>query len=109
MASFYLEVVTKGPIAQHLEECVVIRVLANVVQVIMLSASTDTFLSVEGALQLGHIRMRIHGAEENSFVLVHARVCEEQGWVIVWNGRRGGDECMVFRAEEAEELFSDPG
>ena len=36
-----LEVVPKGPVAQHLKEGVVVHILAHVIQVIMLAASAD--------------------------------------------------------------------
>ncbi len=40
--SFLLEIVPKGPVAQHLKEGVMVHILTNIIQVIMLAASTYT-------------------------------------------------------------------
>ena len=42
----FLEIVAKRPVAQHLEHRVVIRVVSHFLQVIMLTAHTQTFLTV---------------------------------------------------------------
>ena len=44
-----LEVVAEGPVAQHLEEGVVVDVLAHVVQVVVLPARAHALLRVDGA------------------------------------------------------------
>mmetsp|Transcript_12867 Transcript_12867/g.42976 ORF Transcript_12867/g.42976 Transcript_12867/m.42976 type:complete len:420 (+) Transcript_12867:1711-2970(+) len=78
-----LEVVAEAPVAQHLEEGVVVEVLAHVVEVVMLAARADALLRIRSALQLGHRRVWVHRAEEDGLVLVHARVGEEERWVLV--------------------------
>eukprot|EP00959_Pyramimonas_sp_CCMP1952_P049085 1025194-Pyramimonas_sp.AAC.1 len=83
-----LEVVPEGPIAQHLEEGVVIGVLAHVVQVVVLAAGADALLCVRRALQLREGAVGVSLAEEDSLELVHAGIGEEQGGVVV--GHHGG-------------------
>ena len=52
--SFFLEIVAEGPVAEHLEESVVVGVEADVLQVVVLAARPDAFLGVrypgEGSL-----------------------------------------------------------
>ena len=60
---FLLEVVAEGPVAEHLEEGVVvarnegrerdIHILANIFEVVVLAAGTNAFLGVAGSLQVG--------------------------------------------------------
>ena len=47
---FLLEVVAEGPVAEHLEEGVVVGVLADVVEVVVLAAGADALLRVGGPL-----------------------------------------------------------
>jgi hypothetical protein len=49
---FLLEVVAEGPVAEHLEERVVIGVEADVVEVVVLAAGADALLGV-GAREPG--------------------------------------------------------
>ena len=44
--SFFLKVVSKGPITQHLEECVVVVVPAHIFQVIVFSTGPDALLRI---------------------------------------------------------------
>jgi hypothetical protein len=76
-----LEVIAKGPVAQHLKEGVVVAVLADIVEVVVLAAGADALLRVGGALELCKVGGRVNGALENGLVLVHARIGEEQGGV----------------------------
>ena len=47
---FLFEVITKGPVTKHLKECVVVGVLANIIKIVVLSSSADTFLRVRSTL-----------------------------------------------------------
>lgn len=49
----YLEVVTEGPVAQHLEERVVVHILADIVQIVVLATSADALLRVGHTRKLG--------------------------------------------------------
>ena len=54
----------------------------------MLSTSAYTLLSIGRTLQLGHIIRTSNGSQEYGHELVHARIGEEQGGVIVRDNRR---------------------
>ena len=56
----------------------VVAVLADIVEVIVLSSGANAFLRVDGALERGKVRVWVNGAEENGLVLVHAGIGEEQ-------------------------------
>lgn len=64
-----LEVIAKRPIAHHFEERVMIDVLANVVQIVVLSTCTNAFLGVDYTSPLGHVTVGIDSAKENRFKL----------------------------------------
>jgi hypothetical protein len=48
-------------------------------------------LAVDGGLEAGHGIRLANGAEEDGLELVHARIGEEQGGVIVRDDGGGGD------------------
>ena len=70
-----LEVVAEGPVAQHLEERVVVGVETDVFEVVVLTAGADALLGIGGATR-GIRTLRL--AEEDRDELVHPRVGEEQ-------------------------------
>ena len=72
-----LEVVPEGPVAQHLEEGVVVDVPPDVVEVVVLAAGADALLRVGRAGQLGEVGVGVGGPQENRLELVHPRVGEE--------------------------------
>mmetsp|Transcript_11487 Transcript_11487/g.29021 ORF Transcript_11487/g.29021 Transcript_11487/m.29021 type:complete len:365 (+) Transcript_11487:1812-2906(+) len=78
-----LEVVAEAPVAQHLEKGMMVHVLAHVVKVIVLAACADALLGVGGGLELGELCCGVGGTQENGLELVHARIGEEQGGVVV--------------------------
>jgi hypothetical protein len=98
-----LEVVSEGPVAQHLEHRVVVGVEADVLEVVVLAAGADAFLRV------GHAR-RIPGrlllTKKDRDELVHAGVCEKQIGRIGQERRRRHD-CVLFLAKEIEKRLSD--
>ncbi len=55
-------------------------VLSYVVQVVVFSACSDALLGVGGAV-VGACSC----GQEYVFELVHARVCEHEGWVVKWD------------------------
>ena len=94
------EVVAKGPVAEHLEEGVVVGVLAHIVEVVVLAASADAFLRIHRAGE-----GRLFGAEEVRLELVHSRVGEEQRRVVVRDNRRGRDlRVLGLVDKEVDEL-----
>ncbi len=98
-----LEVVAERPVAEHLEEGVVVRVLADVVEVVVLAAGADALLRVGRAL-VG----RLLGAEEVRLELVHAGVGEQQRRVVVRHDTaRRHEGVAVLLDEEVDELLAD--
>lgn len=69
LSLFYLEIIPKGPGAQHLEEGVVVDILPHVVQVVVLAPSSDALLSVGGSAQLSERVRGVDGVEEDGFEL----------------------------------------
>lgn len=65
----YLEKVPERPIPQHFEKCVVVHVLPNIIKVVVLSASANTLLRVDGSSVLGGITARVNSAQEDGLVL----------------------------------------
>ena len=58
-----------------------VRVLADVVEVVVLASSADAFLRVDCSFVLAFCRGWIDGAEEDGLELVHAGIGEEESWV----------------------------
>ena len=94
-----LEIVAETPVAQHLEHGVVPSVVAHGFEVIVLSADAQALLAVGGA---GELRGGV--AQENVLELVHARVGEHQGRVVLDDHRGGGDHGVALGGEEVEIL-----
>ena len=69
--SAYFEVVSKGPVAQHLEVGVMVHIFAHIIKVVVLASGTDTFLAVYGTLQLAKVTVGIHRALEDGLELEH--------------------------------------
>ena len=65
----YLEVISKGPGAQHLKEGVMIDILAHVIQVIVFAASSDAFLSVGSSAELCHRVRWVNSIQKDGFEL----------------------------------------
>ena len=100
-----LEVVAEGPVAQHLEERVVVGVQADVFEVVMLTARADALLGV-GSPARGVRALRL--AEEDRDELVHPGVGEEQVRGVRHQARRLDDR-VLLRFEEIEEGLADLG
>ena len=90
-----LEIVSKRPVAKHLEHGVVICVVTNFLQVVMLSAHAQALLRVRSATWLWFTC-----AKDNILPLVHTCVSEHQRWVVLNNHRSRRNDCMTFRLEE---------
>ena len=78
-----LEIVAEAPVSEHLEHRVVAPVVAHGFEVIVLSADPEAFLAVGGAVELC-----CGVAEEYVLELVHSRVCEHEGRVVLDYHRR---------------------
>jgi hypothetical protein len=55
MYFIYFEIVSKGPIAKHLKECVMVNILPHVIQIIVLSSSSYALLGISGSDKVSQI------------------------------------------------------
>ncbi len=97
-----LEVVAEAPVAEHLEEGVVVRVVPHLLQVVVLAGHAEALLRVDGA-----VVRALSGAEKDVLELVHPGVREEQGTVALRHEGRTRDDLVGFLLKEAQELFAD--
>ena len=77
-----LEVIAKGPVAQHLKHGMVISIVSHLFQVVMLSTHTKALLAVCPAAWF-----RIAGAQDDILPLIHTCVGKHQRGVILDNHR----------------------
>ena len=78
-----LEVVAEAPVTEHLEHGVVVSIVTYLFEVIVLTAYTETFLSINTT----NILAWVFCTEDDVFPLVHTSVCKHQRWVILDNHR----------------------
>ncbi len=97
-----LEVVAEAEVAQHLEERVVARGVAHVVEVVVLAAGSDALLRRRGA----RVRALVE-AEEHVLELVHPGVREEQRRIVARHHRRRGHDRVALGFEELQEGRTD--
>ena len=97
---FLLEVIAEAPVAEHLEHGVMVGVHAHLFEVIVLAAHAQTLLRVgHTVIFCGFI------AENNVFKLVHARIGEHQGGVILdYHGGRRHDLVSLIAEKVFERL-----
>ena len=85
---FLFKIVTKRPIPEHFEECVVVGIEADIIEIIVFPSGADAFLSIgsaqvrtgDGSRPLRCVRRFLSQEEGNE--LVHARIREKQVWRI---------------------------
>ena len=98
---FFLVVVAERPVAEHLEEGVMVSVAANRFEIVVLARNAQAFLHVDDAQML----RRSH-AQEIILELHHPGVGEEQGRVALGNqGGRRHDRVATL-GEEVEKRLS---
>ena len=73
----YLEEVSKRPVSKHLKERVVIRVLANIIQVVVFPSGPDALLRVDGSSQLSKVTAGINSTLEY-WLKLYMSVCERE-------------------------------
>ncbi len=99
-----LEIVAEAEVAQHLEERVMARRIADVLEVVVLAAGAHA------ALRGGCARIRpLVGAEEHVLKLHHARVHEQQRRVVARHERGRRHDRVTALGEELQKLRSDVG
>ena len=95
---FFLEIVAEGPVAEHLEHGVVVGVVPYFLQVVVLARYPEAFLGV------GHAGVFAFGVpEENVLELVHPRVGEHQGRVVLDDHRGRRHDMVLLGGEEIQE------
>ncbi len=97
-----LEVVAEGPVAQHLEEGVVARRAADLLEVVVLAGHAQAALRVHGP----RVGALLH-APEDVLELDHAAVGEEQRLVPAGHQAGAGHDLVTARREEAQEAGTD--
>ena len=93
-----LEVVAEGEIAQHLEERLMARGVADILKIVVLAAGAHAFLR-------GHragVVPRLHPGED-VLELHHAGIDEQQGRIVLRHQRRRGDHRMPVGGKVVQE------
>ena len=54
-----LEVISKRPVSQHLKECVMVDIFTNIIEIVVFTTCSDTFLRISYSLVFGHFRVWI--------------------------------------------------
>ena len=88
---FLLEIITKAPIAKHLEHCVMISVMSHLFKVVVLTAYAQAFLRIRAAAALG-----LHISQNNVLKLIHARVGEHKRGIVLNHNGSGRHYKMSF-------------
>ena len=91
----FLEIVAKRPVAQHLEHGVVVRVVAHLLQVIVLAAHAQALLRVGPAARFG-----VALAQYDVLPLVHAGVGEHERGVVLHHHRGRGHNGVALAGKE---------
>src|SRR4051812_46618330 len=98
---FALEVVAEAPVAEHLEEGVVARRAANLLEVIVLAGHAQAALHVDSARVRPFVDPGQDVLERN-----HARVDEEQRRVAGWDQRAARHDRVPALGEEVDKVLA---
>ncbi len=98
----FLEVVPEREVPQHLEEGVVARAGADVLEVVVLARDPHALLGADGAR-----RRRGGGTEEAVLELDHAGVGEQQGGIVLRHQRPAGKLAVAALGEVVDEAPPD--
>ena len=98
----FLEIIAEREIAEHLEEGVVARGVADIVEVVVLAAGAHAFLRGRRA-RIG----ALFQAGEDVLELHHAGIGEHQGRVVARHERRRRHDLVPVAREIAEEARPD--
>ena len=97
-----LEVITKRPVAKHLEKRVMPGGVAHHIQIVVFATGAQAALHIGGTLVTG-----LFAAEEDVLELHHAGIGEQQGRVTRGHQRTGGHDGMAPGAKVIEESAAD--
>src|SRR5690242_2820389 len=97
-----LEIVAEGEVAEHLEEGVMARGVADIVEIVVLAAGAHTFLrghraAIGALLKAGEHVLELH----------HAGIGEHQRRVVARHQRRGRHGRVAVAHEEIDKAFAD--
>ena len=98
----FLEVIAEREIAEHLEEGVMPRRIADIIEVVVLAAGADAFLRRHRA-RIGPL----FEPGKDILELHHAGIGEHQGRVVARHERRGRHDFVPFAREVAQECGAD--
>ena len=93
----FLEIVSEGKIAQHLEKRMVTGGIADIVEIVMLASGPNAFLTRRGC-RVG----TFFGPGEDILERHHPRVDEHQRRIIIGNERRGGHNLVSLAGKIIE-------
>ena len=93
-----LEVVPEGPVAEHLEEGVVVGVDPHLFEIVVLTRDPNAFLGVDRPSVVPRA-----GSQEHVLELVHSRVGEQERRIVLREDRAGRDFAVRSLREEVEE------
>src|SRR4029079_4997187 len=99
-----LEVVAEAPVAEHLEEGVVARGPADLLEVVVLAGDAQAALIVDGP----RVRARLR-TDEDVLELDHPRIREQERGVTRRDEARAGDGRVPALGEELDETATDLG
>ena len=97
-----LEVVAEGPVSQHFEERVVVRVDAHFFKVVVLAAHTQALLGVGDARMFGRLV-----PQEQILERVHSRIDEHEGRIVLHHHRRRRHNGVVLLLEKVQKCLAD--
>ncbi len=98
----FLEIIAEREIAEHLEEGVMARGVADIVEVVVLAAGADAFLRRDRP-RIGPLFQ----AGEDVLELHHAGIGEHQGGVVARHERRARHDHVPLARKKAEEVRPD--
>ena len=99
--SLLLEVVAERPVTQHLEHCVVVCIVTNLLKVVVLTRYTQTLLRV------GSARSTTWSiTKEDILKLVHTCVGKHKSWVVLYNHRCRWNNLVLFCSKEVQKCLT---
>ena len=96
------EVVTEAPVAEHLEHRVVVSIVSHLFQIVVLTADAQTLLRVAATTWI-----RVLGAKDDVFPLVHTCIRKHQRRVVLDNHRGRRNDDVSFRLKELLKRVAD--
>ena len=97
-----LEIIAEGEVTEHLEEGVVARGEADVLEIVVLAAGANAFLRRRGA-RIG----RLLGAGEDVLERHHARIGEHERGIVARHKGTGRHDLVIQAAKELEKARAD--